>query len=98
MVCDCRCPVYFRVLPTPSLCPTLIIERPFPSQVMLADLLFRTNDAASATYHFTLLLERRPNNYTALHRLILLLKRAGKLQVRGWGMGGKGREVQASRR
>lgn len=60
------------------------------AMVMLADLLFRTSDSASATYHFTLLLERRPNNYTALHRLILLLKRAGKLQARAGGGGAGG--------
>jgi len=49
------------------------------ASVMLADLLFRQNDTPAATFHFSALLERKPNAYEALARLTLLLKRAGRL-------------------
>lgn len=46
---------------------------------MLADLLFRKGDFESSTYHFQQLLEKQPTHYTALIRLIHLLRRSGKL-------------------
>jgi tetratricopeptide repeat protein 21B len=51
--------------------------------LMLADLLFRQNDAVDATKHFLQLIESRPDNYEALYRLLLLLKRAGRLDEAG---------------
>jgi len=47
--------------------------------MMLADLMCRRNDYDTATFHFQQILERKPNNYLALSKLILLLRRAGKL-------------------
>lgn len=47
--------------------------------MMLADLMCRRNDYDTATFHFQQILERKPNNYSALSKLILLLRRAGKL-------------------
>ncbi len=40
----------------------------------LADLMFRKNEYEAATFHFQHLLERKPNHYSALMRLILLLR------------------------
>ncbi len=50
---------------------------------MLADLLFRANDPAGAAFYFEKLLEKHPNNYGALYRLLLLLKRSGRLAADG---------------
>eukprot|EP01116_Phalansterium_solitarium_P004835 TRINITY_DN15_c3_g2_i2.p1 TRINITY_DN15_c3_g2~~TRINITY_DN15_c3_g2_i2.p1 ORF type:complete len:791 (+),score=378.52 TRINITY_DN15_c3_g2_i2:101-2473(+) len=47
--------------------------------MMLADLMFRKNEPEAAIFHFQQLLERKPNHYVALSRLIQLLRRAGKL-------------------
>ncbi|CAH3021819.1 unnamed protein product [Porites evermanni] len=47
--------------------------------VMMADLMFRKNEYDSATFHFQQLLERKPGHFSALARLINLLRRAGKL-------------------
>lgn len=48
----------------------------------LADLMFRKNEYEAATFHFQQLLERKPNHYSALMRLILLLRYIpGQLQV-----------------
>lgn len=47
--------------------------------MMLADLMFRKNEYEAAIFHFQGLLERKPNHYVALSRLIQLLRRAGKL-------------------
>jgi tetratricopeptide repeat protein 21B len=47
--------------------------------VMMADLLFRKNEYDAATFHFQQLLERRPDNYEALSKLVELMRRAGKL-------------------
>jgi tetratricopeptide (TPR) repeat protein len=65
-----------------NVCSTITKSNPGNEEasVMLADLLFRQNDTAAATYHFSTLLERRPNAYEALARLITLLRRAGRLQ------------------
>ena len=40
----------------------------------LADLMFRKNEFEAATFHFQQLLEKKPNNFSALMRLILLLR------------------------
>lgn len=47
--------------------------------VMLSDIMFRRNEPESAMLHFQRLLEHNPAQFTALARLITLLKRAGKL-------------------
>lgn len=47
--------------------------------MMLADLMFRRNEYDTATFQFQQLLEKKPNNFQALSRLIMLLRRAGKL-------------------
>ncbi|PRP77845.1 tetratricopeptide repeat protein 21B-like [Planoprotostelium fungivorum] len=49
------------------------------ASMMLADLMFRKNEYDAATFHFSQLLERKPNHYVALARLIHLMRRAGKL-------------------
>ena len=49
------------------------------ASMMLADLMFRKNEYEAATFHFQQLLEKKPNHYVALSRLIQLLRRAGKL-------------------
>uniref|UniRef100_A0A4X2M3E6 Tetratricopeptide repeat protein 21B n=1 Tax=Vombatus ursinus TaxID=29139 RepID=A0A4X2M3E6_VOMUR len=48
--------------------------------MMMADLMFRKQDYEQAVFHFQQLLERKPDNYTTLSRLIDLLRRAGKLE------------------
>ncbi|KAJ8385445.1 hypothetical protein AAFF_G00188970 [Aldrovandia affinis] len=48
--------------------------------VMMADLMFRKQDYEQAVFHFQQLLERKPDNYPTLSRLIDLLRRAGKLE------------------
>ena len=48
---------------------------------MLADLMFRKQEYDAATYHFQQLLERSPDHYEALARLVELLRRAGKLAM-----------------
>ncbi|KAG7464116.1 hypothetical protein MATL_G00183890 [Megalops atlanticus] len=48
--------------------------------LMMADLMFRKQDYEQAVFHFQLLLERKPDNYPTLSRLIDLLRRAGKLE------------------
>ncbi|XP_041939131.1 tetratricopeptide repeat protein 21B [Alosa sapidissima] len=47
--------------------------------LMMADLMFRKQDYDQAIFHFQQLLERKPDNYPTLSRLIDLLRRAGKL-------------------
>jgi tetratricopeptide repeat protein 21B len=49
------------------------------ASMMLADIMFRKNEHEAATFHFQQLLEKNPNSYEALSKLITLLKRAGKL-------------------
>ena len=62
----------------------LTLKRVDPSNeeatLMLADLMFRKNQDGDAMYHFGALLEQQPRHYTALSKLITLLKRAGKLE------------------
>ncbi|XP_056435886.1 tetratricopeptide repeat protein 21B isoform X2 [Gadus chalcogrammus] len=48
--------------------------------LMMADLMFRKQDYEQAVLHFQQLLERSPDNYLTLSRLIDLLRRAGKLE------------------
>lgn len=46
---------------------------------MLSDLMFRKGDAELAMNAFKQLLEQKPNHYSILHRLLELLRRAGRL-------------------
>ncbi|KTG02426.1 hypothetical protein cypCar_00013634 [Cyprinus carpio] len=48
--------------------------------LMMADLMFRKQDYEKAVFHFQQLLERKPDNYPMLSRLIDLQHRAGKLE------------------
>jgi len=48
--------------------------------VILADALSMKNDATPAIYHFTELLQQRPDNFDVLARVISLLWRQGKLK------------------
>ncbi|CAG5865561.1 unnamed protein product [Menidia menidia] len=48
--------------------------------LMMADIMFRKQDYEQAVFHFQQLLERKPDNYPTLSRLIDLLRRAGKLE------------------
>ncbi|XP_048050611.1 tetratricopeptide repeat protein 21B isoform X1 [Megalobrama amblycephala] len=48
--------------------------------LMMADLMFRKQDYEQAVFHFQQLLEKKPDNYPTLSRLIDLLRRAGKLE------------------
>lgn len=48
--------------------------------LMTADIMFRKQDYEKAVSHFEQLLERKPDNYPTLSRLIDLLRRAGKLE------------------
>ena len=42
--------------------------------------MFQKNEYDAAIYHFKKLLDAKPENYVALHKLICLLQRAGKLE------------------
>ena len=42
---------------------------------MMADVMFRKNDADAATIHFQQLLEREPDHFEALGKLIDLMRR-----------------------
>ncbi|XP_061734928.1 tetratricopeptide repeat protein 21B isoform X2 [Nerophis ophidion] len=48
--------------------------------LMMADLMFRRQDYEQAVFRYQQLLERKPDNYPTLSRLIDLLRRAGKLE------------------
>uniref|UniRef100_A0A8B9P2D9 Tetratricopeptide repeat domain 21B n=1 Tax=Apteryx owenii TaxID=8824 RepID=A0A8B9P2D9_APTOW len=48
--------------------------------MMMANIMFRKQDYEQAVFHFQQLLERKPDNYATLSRLIDLLRRAGKLE------------------
>ncbi|XP_034042968.1 tetratricopeptide repeat protein 21B [Thalassophryne amazonica] len=48
--------------------------------LMMAELMFKKQDYEQAVFHFQQLLERKPDNYLTLSRLIDLLRRAGKLE------------------
>ncbi|XP_008061219.1 tetratricopeptide repeat protein 21B [Carlito syrichta] len=47
---------------------------------MMADVMFRKQDYEQAVFHLQQLLERKPDNYMTLSRLIDLLRRCGKLE------------------
>uniref|UniRef100_A0A8C2QYJ1 Tetratricopeptide repeat domain 21B n=1 Tax=Capra hircus TaxID=9925 RepID=A0A8C2QYJ1_CAPHI len=47
---------------------------------MMADLMFRKQDYEQAVFHLQQLLERKPDNYMTLSRLIDFLRRCGKLE------------------
>uniref|UniRef100_A0A8D0ECK0 Tetratricopeptide repeat domain 21B n=1 Tax=Salvator merianae TaxID=96440 RepID=A0A8D0ECK0_SALMN len=51
-----------------------------PATMMMADLMFRNQDYEQAVFYFQQLLDRNPDNYATLSRLIDLLRRAGKLE------------------
>lgn len=63
-------------------CATLLRIDPGNKEasMMLADVMFRKNELEAATYHFQQLLEKRPDNFVVLSRMIALLWRAGKLE------------------
>jgi tetratricopeptide repeat protein 21B len=48
--------------------------------MMLADIMFQKRENEQAVYHFKQILQRKPNNHKALFRMIVLLRRAGKLE------------------
>lgn len=51
-----------------------------PALLMVADLALRRVDLASAINHFTSLLDRRPNYWVALARLVEVSRRSATLQ------------------
>uniref|UniRef100_A0AAR2KGP0 Tetratricopeptide repeat protein 21B n=1 Tax=Pygocentrus nattereri TaxID=42514 RepID=A0AAR2KGP0_PYGNA len=63
-----------------SLFSTLLSDMCACGKEMMADLMFRKQDYEQAVFHFQQLLERKPDNYPTLSRLIDLLRRAGKLE------------------
>merc|ERR1711988_1702623 len=62
-------------------CVTLLRIDPANDQasMTLAELLFMKKETEAAIYHFQQLLDKRPNYYVALEKLITLLRHAGKL-------------------
>lgn len=48
--------------------------------IMMADLAFRKNDYESAMFHFQQLLQKRPDYWVALARLVEVMRRTGNLQ------------------
>ncbi|CEG46469.1 Tetratricopeptide TPR1 [Plasmopara halstedii] len=64
-------------------CLTLLRLNPAHEEaaLMLADLLLQKEDNEAAIYHFQQLLDSRPNNFAALSRLLVMLRRAGKLHT-----------------
>lgn len=62
-------------------CATLLRLNPAHEEaaLMLADLLLQKEDNEAAIYHFQQLLESKSNNFAALSRFIVMLRRAGKL-------------------
>lgn len=62
-----------------SLCVQMSRSHNEEASMMLADLMFRKNENESATFYFQQLLEHNPTRYTALEKLIQLLRRAGRL-------------------
>ena len=48
--------------------------------VMMADLAFRKNDYEAAMFHFQQLLEKRPDYWVALARLVEVMRRTGHLE------------------
>lgn len=66
--CQARCTTLLRLNPSNE-----------EAAVMLADIMLQKEDNESAIYHFQQLLESKPDNFAALSRFILMLRRAGKL-------------------
>ncbi|KAL4164369.1 hypothetical protein KRP22_004235 [Phytophthora ramorum] len=64
-------------------CSTLLRLNPAHEEaaLMLADLLLQKEDNESAVYHFQQLLDSRPDNFAALSRFLVMLRRAGKLHT-----------------
>uniref|UniRef100_A0A146LJV1 Tetratricopeptide repeat protein 21B n=1 Tax=Lygus hesperus TaxID=30085 RepID=A0A146LJV1_LYGHE len=64
------------------LCKSLMAKDPHnePALLMVADLALRRVDLASAMNHFTSLLDRRPNYWVALARLVEVSRRSASLQ------------------
>ncbi|DAZ99342.1 TPA: hypothetical protein N0F65_005193 [Lagenidium giganteum] len=62
-------------------CTTLLRLNPAHEEaaIMLADIMLEKEDNESAIYHFQQLLESKPDNFAALSRFIVMLRRAGKL-------------------
>lgn len=62
-------------------CSTLLRLNPAHEEaaLMLADLLLQKEDNEAAIYHFQQLLDSRPDNFAALSRFLVMLRRAGKL-------------------
>ncbi|RLN88750.1 hypothetical protein BBJ28_00009806 [Nothophytophthora sp. Chile5] len=62
-------------------CVTLLRLNPAHEEaaLMLADLLLQKEDNDAAIYHFQQLLDSRPDNFAALSRFLVMLRRAGKL-------------------
>uniref|UniRef100_H2Y5V1 Tetratricopeptide repeat protein 21B n=1 Tax=Ciona savignyi TaxID=51511 RepID=H2Y5V1_CIOSA len=50
------------------------------ASMMMADVMFNKKQYNDAIYHYEQLLSARPNNYEALARLIVLLRRGGRLR------------------
>ncbi len=48
--------------------------------VMMADLAFRKNDYESAMFHFQQLLQKKPDYWVALARLVEVMRRTGHLE------------------
>ncbi|RLN49385.1 hypothetical protein BBJ29_009436 [Phytophthora kernoviae] len=66
--CQIRCSTLLRINPAHE-----------EAALMLADLLLQKEDNESAIYHFQQLLDSRPDNFAALSRFLVMLRRAGKL-------------------
>ncbi|KAF1327944.1 Tetratricopeptide repeat protein 21b, partial [Globisporangium splendens] len=62
-------------------CTTLLRLNPSNKEaaIMLADIMLQKEDNDAVIYHFQQLLESKPDNFAALSRFILMLRRAGKL-------------------
>lgn len=62
-------------------CTTLLRLNPANEEaaIMLADIMLQKEDNEAAIYHFQQLLESKPDNFAALSRFIVMLRRAGKL-------------------
>ncbi|KAJ3224194.1 Tetratricopeptide repeat protein 21B [Clydaea vesicula] len=47
--------------------------------IIMAEIMFKNNNYTAAIFHFQQLLEKSPNNYAALNKLIEMLKQSGNL-------------------
>ncbi|KAG1679081.1 Tetratricopeptide repeat protein 21B [Nymphon striatum] len=55
-------------------------ERNLATKLIMADLLLRKNDYQSALLHFQNLLDKQPDNYEALAKMIEAMRRIGKME------------------